>query len=323
MSNSSTASKLDRLIGLQGAKTIVSSLVSSFTETHALLFYGAEGSGKEELARITSHYWLCTSPDPTLGADGTCRGCNAFERGTNADILWIRPLGAGNQITIRQFEPRPPGANEEPITPLLVFMRTPPLLSRNKVVVISQAERMNEAASNTLLKTLEEPPSYLKLILTTTSPGAVRSTILSRVLSVSCSLPSRDEIELAFPKATPDDILMAESAPGRLSKILDHPNAYRDLVKFAHGLLERPRGEALAASEELRGISEKLERTLESGMRAAHAEVLRTLSLIFARDPRFPSSWTAASVQAHSRVLANVNAGLVIDAMFARCLQSQ
>ena len=68
-----------------------------------------------------------------------------------------RPRGR-REHQISQLEHRPD--EKEEYLPLLQFIRTPPLMSRHKVVIIKNAERMVEAASNTLLKTLEEPPPF-------------------------------------------------------------------------------------------------------------------------------------------------------------------
>ena len=223
MSNNSTASRLSRLIGLVGAKRVISSFASSRIDSHSVLFYGPDGAGKDELASIVAGFWLCNSPAAGTGADGTCRSCNACSRATNPDLLLIAPGGAGN-IKISQLEHRPD--EKEEYLPLLQFIRTPPLMSRHKVVIIKNAERMVEAASNTLLKTLEEPPPFLKVILTTPLPGALRATVLSRVLSVACDLASPKELRAAFPDATEDDILLAEQTPGRVAQILHGPAPY-------------------------------------------------------------------------------------------------
>jgi DNA polymerase III subunit delta' len=319
MSSSSTASRLDQLIGLDGAKKAVRSLIRSNFDTHALLLYGVEGCGKNELAQILSGLWLCNEPDHEQGADGECRACGAFARDTNPDVLVVAPRGAGNLIGIGQVEFRKDA--DEPFLSIQEFLRTGPLLSRHKVVIMTSADRMNGSASNSLLKTLEEPPAYAKFVLTTSYTSGVRSTILSRVLAVACSLPTDDEVRRMFPTATEDDLLIAEKAPGRIAKILKNPDPYRDLAAFAKSLPQRRKYEALAVSERFRTVAEKLDAKIHCGARSANAEVTRLLCILCSRDASAPVQWGHSFIEAHERIMMNGNSGLIFDALFAKILQ--
>ena len=79
MLSSSTVSKLDSLVGLAGAKKVIQRLSENDRGIHALLIYGAKGSGKSVLASLLTEMWLCNSPT-SEGADGTCRSCVAYGR---------------------------------------------------------------------------------------------------------------------------------------------------------------------------------------------------------------------------------------------------
>ena len=318
MSNS-TASKLDSLIGLEGAKRVVQKLASGEGNVHAVLFYGIAGSGKEELASTLAQFWLCKSPDEVTGADGTCQACGAFERKSNPDLLRLIPLGASAIIGIKHFHPRPPEKDDDPL-PLLPFMRTGPVMSRHKVAVISDAHRMNADASNALLKILEEPQAHTKLVLTTDSIGGVKPTILSRCLSVACSLPTQEELKARFSEATEEDILISEGAPGRLAGVLGAADTHRAIVRFARGLGGRRKSEALVAADQLRGIAEKIGTAKGLSARAANAETLSLVATVLARDDLGPPGMVQAMIEAHKRVLANGNATIVLDALFAQCL---
>lgn len=285
---------------------------------HAVLFYGAEGSGKEELARILAQYWLCKNPDRSTGADETCQACGAFSRNTNPDLLVIAPIGAGNLILAKQFEAAPNPKEDDPI-PMFHFLRTGPVMSRHKVVLISDAHRMNETSSNSLLKTLEEPHPYTKLILTTPSIGAVRPTILSRCLATACSLPTKEELKQVFPSASDLDFVLSESAPGRLKQMAKSLEHYRAIAHFARSLVGKPGSSALTASEEFRGMAEKLEGK-EGGQRAANAEALALFALVLTREPGLPAEWAQEVAEAHRRILGNASAGIVFDALFAKLL---
>lgn len=295
---------------------MVRRLATGGAGAHAVLLYGARGSGKGTLANLLAQAWLCREPTED-GADGACRACMAFERGNSPDLLRIAPTGNSSIIKVNAITEGKP--SEDNPTPLLDFFRTPPLLSRHKVVVIREAHRMNGDASNALLKTLEEPHPHARLVLTTTSVGAVLPTILSRCLGVACELPREEEVRRMFPEATEDDLRLAEGAPGRVQTILKRKERYRRIADFARGLAKRNPVEALVAAEEFRALCDGLDD--ESGARAANAEGLDLLASFLAREPGADPRWAQMAVEAHRRVVGNVSAPIVFDALFAAMLR--
>jgi hypothetical protein len=260
--------------------------------------------------------WLCREPGPD-GADGVCRACGAFERGASADFLSIAPSGP-SQI-IKQSTITASDDKDAPV-PLNEFFRTAPLMSAHKVVLIEQVHRMNETTFNSILKTLEEPPPHAKLVLTTDSISTIPPTILSRCLGVACELPSRTDVNRLFPRASADDLLLSEGAPGRTAQILEHSDQYRAIVAFARSLKGRPAGAALVASEQFKSICDGLESALDCGARAANAEALESLAVVFARDQEIDPTWTHLTLEAHRRIRGNGGAGLVFDALFSGLL---
>ena len=317
--SSSTASSLDGLIGLRTAKRVVRELAAGKSGVHAVLLYGAPGSGKNVLADLLAQAWLCRHPGPD-GADGTCRPCGAFGRGTNADFLRIEPSGRSAIIGVKAITNDNPGS-EDPPTPLLTFFRTYPLMSRNKVALINSAERMNGTAANAILKTLEEPHPNAKLILTTESIGAILPTILSRCLAIACEAPCEEELRRFFPEATEDEMRMSEGTPGRLRHFVAHRQAYARIADFARSIATRSAGEALVASDGIREAAEGLEKSLGCTARAANAEVLELLAIFLAREPLAPPFWAQAATEAHRRVLQNGAPGIVFDALMVRMLR--
>jgi len=314
--SSSTVSKLDELIGLSTAKNFVRRLAKDDHGIHAILLYGAKGSGKAELCRIITQLWLCNTPGDG-GADGTCRACMAFGRGNSPDFLPIEPQGPSRIIRNEAITNTNPDKDDP--TPLLTFFRTPPMFSRHKVTVILDAHRMNNSSSNALLKTLEEPHPHAKLVLTTDSVGSILPTILSRCLAVACEAPSGTELASAFPDATPDEIRFAEGTPGRLRTVVERRELYRNLLQFAQQLPHRSPGEALIASEAFQGIVEGFQ-IKESGVRAANAEALDALAIYFAREPSCPPTWPQQIIEAHRRIVGNGGSAIVLDALFCGLL---
>jgi DNA polymerase-3 subunit delta' len=315
--SNSTASKLDALLGLESAKRVVRELIGGASGVHAVLLYGAPGSGKNVLADLLSQAWLCREPGPD-GADGTCRACGAYGRGTNADFLRIEPQGPSRIIPVKAITEDSPDSEAQ--VPVISFFRTLPLLSRHKVVLIDSADRMNNASSNALLKTLEEPHPHAKLILTTDTIGAIIPTILSRCLAVACESPAPDVLRAAFPEATEEELRMSEGTPGRLRHLIQHRTAYSRIAALARSMTSRRPGEALVAAEALRQAADGLEKALGCGARAANAEALELLAIYLARDPEAPPQWTQYVAEAHRRIVQNGAAGLVFDALMAKML---
>lgn len=308
MSSSSTASKLARLSGLDGAKRLLMRLARGDAETHAILLYGPEGSGTEELADILAQAWLCLSPGPE-GADGTCRACGAFERGNVSDLLRIDPMGPSRIIRLGQITQK--GKEDEAIVPLREFFLTLPLMARHKVAVIRDAHRMNNDSANALLKTLEEPLPHAKLVMTTDSIGSVLPTILSRCLAVACELPESDQL----PPATADELRLSEGAPGRLRTIQAAPDRYKAITDFGRRLKERRKGEAVRLADDFREIAERIP---AENARAANAEALALLAVWLAREPEINPMWPQLVIEAHRRIQGNGSPGLVFDALFAQ-----
>jgi DNA polymerase III delta prime subunit len=296
---------------LESAKRVVLGLATG-SAVQSVLLYGMEGSGKRKLARILTKAWLCRNPSPDSGACGECQACLAFDRDRSADILWLEPTGPSRIIHLAAISP----AEEKDEYPLSAqhFLRTPPLSAKGKVVVIEDAERLNARAANSLLKTLEEPPSYGRFILLTVSVGSILPTILSRCLGVACEVPSDISGRESWALAT------AGGAPGRADELIDFQHVYRPIYDFALRLASRSREEALIAAEEFAGLADALQAARKTSSRAADAEALQVLAMAYGLASDNKPDSLLAIVEAHRRVLGNGNAGATFDALFATVL---
>lgn len=139
---------------------------------HALLFAGPAGVGKLHAARLLAASLLCEAPGAGMLPCGECRACRQVGAGTHPDLLEATPEEEGKQIRVDQV--RAIGA----------FAATTAQYSGRKVVLLHPADRLNLAASNSLLKTLEEPGAASVLILVSDRPDALLPTIRSRCQSV-------------------------------------------------------------------------------------------------------------------------------------------
>ena len=159
---------------LVGQTHVVQALVNALTQKrlhHAWLFTGTRGVGKTTISRILAKSLNCTGPDGrgdiTARPCGVCRACLDIDAGRFLDYVELD--AASNR-----------GIDE--ITQLLDQAVYKPVTGRFKVYMIDEVHMLTTTAFNAMLKTLEEPPDYLKFVLATTDPQKVPATVLSRCL---------------------------------------------------------------------------------------------------------------------------------------------
>ena len=159
---------------LVGQSHVVRALANALTQQrlhHAYLFTGTRGVGKTTIARILAKSLNCTGPDGQGGITahpcGVCAACRDIDAGRFIDYVELD--AASNR-----------GVDE--ITRLLDQSVYKPVVGRFKVYLIDEVHMLSSHAFNAMLKTLEEPPEYLKFILATTDPQKVPPTVLSRCL---------------------------------------------------------------------------------------------------------------------------------------------
>jgi len=153
--------------------------------SHAFVFTGEKGIGKKTLARFIAKALLCTGDADSSFPCGCCRGCRSFDENVNPDFMVIR--SETKNIVIKQ------------IRDLIDDIVVKPLNHR-KVYVIEDAEKMTVQAQNCLLKTLEEPPNYAKIILTTSNYESLLLTIRSRVVRKHLKPSTIKELKLIAQK---------------------------------------------------------------------------------------------------------------------------
>jgi len=151
------------------------------TLPHALLLSGAHGVGKNHLARLLAHALLCRQRGRDALPCGECRDCQLCAAQTHPDFLQVVPHEAGKVISVDQIR----GVGQ--------YMALKSHAGGYKVVLISPAEQMNLAAANSLLKTLEEPPSDALLILVSSRAATLTATVRSRCQQLSVARPSQQQ----------------------------------------------------------------------------------------------------------------------------------
>lgn len=196
---------------------------------HALLFCGAKGLGKRQLALAFAKTLLCTESQQTKQACGTCRTCKLMQAGTHPDFHLIEPEEEGKNIRI------------DAIRELITQINQTAHLGTYKIVLLAPAEALPVAAANALLKTLEEPPAKTIFILLTQQPSLLFATIRSRCQLITF-YPPKEEAILPWLKASLPDITdhnllakLADNAPFAALAVADE--SYRtQRKKFFHEL---------------------------------------------------------------------------------------
>ncbi len=152
------------LIGQDSIAQTLSLALDSKRLSHAYLFSGLRGSGKTSTARIFSKALICDN-GPTSKPCEVCANCKMAAEGRHMDIIEMDAASSRKIDDIRD---------------LIEHTKYKPASAKYKVFIIDEVHMLTKEAFNALLKTLEEPPEYVKFILATTDPLKLPATILSR-----------------------------------------------------------------------------------------------------------------------------------------------
>lgn len=163
---------------------------------HALLFKGAAGVGKLDLALNFAQSLLCETPLAQGIACETCSSCHWFSQDSHPDFRLIQPdaLSAADDASEKEGGKKPSREiSVDQIRALSSFANLSAHCGGYRVVLIHPAEAMNNNSANALLKTLEEPSENLLFILVSHKPQQLLPTILSRCLSFAVPMPTREQ----------------------------------------------------------------------------------------------------------------------------------
>ncbi|MCX2683682.1 DNA polymerase III subunit gamma/tau [Campylobacter sp. MIT 21-1685] len=168
----------DELVGQKTVSVSLKYALNSGRIAHAYLFSGLRGSGKTSSARIFSRALVCDE-GPNANPCSLCKQCLAALDGKHMDIIEID--AASNR-----------GLDD--IQALIEQTKYSPSMARYKIFIIDEVHMLTSQAANALLKTLEEPPNYVKFILATTDPLKLPATVLSRTQHFRFKQISQSEI---------------------------------------------------------------------------------------------------------------------------------
>jgi DNA polymerase-3 subunit gamma/tau len=156
--------RFEELIGQESISQTLSLALDSKRLSHAYLFSGLRGSGKTSTARIFAKALMCDN-GPTSAPCDVCSHCVMANEGRHIDIIEMDAASSRKIDDIRD---------------LIEHTKYRPAAGAYKIFIIDEVHMLTKEAHNALLKTLEEPPEYVKFILATTDPLKLPPTILSR-----------------------------------------------------------------------------------------------------------------------------------------------
>ena len=233
------------IIGHRRLTTLLARAIERESLPPTLLFAGPSGVGKWAVARATAQAVNClerVSPAGDLAVDacGACRSCDRIARNVHVDVILVEP---DDRASIKI----------DVIRDVLSRTSFRPFEGRRRVVLIREADTLETAAQNSLLKSLEEPPPGTMFIVTTAVPGVLLSTVRSRCMRLRFGRLTSQEVSAALlrdheysEEAARTAAPLADGSLGQALALIDNDlSMFREL---ALGLLQHTAGRADAQS---------------------------------------------------------------------------
>lgn len=231
---------------------------------HAYLLTGTRGIGKTTIARIFAKALECEKGISSHPC-GECETCKAIMAGVFPDVVEIDAASQTKVDDTRQ---------------LLENTKYPPMQARYKIYIIDEVHMLSTSSFNALLKTLEEPPSYVKFILATTDPHKIPTTVLSRCLQFQLHALSLEQISEQIQKVC------------ALESVSCTPEAVRVIARAARGSMR----DALSLCDQAIALGQgRLEASTVYAMLGTIGDVLITDILELLRSPAEVAFGLAAS----------------------------
>jgi len=196
----------ENIIGNKQNKEILNQIITNNNVAHSYMFIGKDSVGKMLFAKEFAKAILCTN---SIKLCNNCKSCIEFDTSNNPDFTIIEP--DGNTVKIDQ------------IRELVKKVYEKPIVSNKKVYIINDSNLMTKEAQNSLLKTLEEPPEYVTIILIASNENLFLPTIKSRCTKIIFNKLSDNEfkeiLEKEYNYANVTDLVL-KIADGSVKKAL-------------------------------------------------------------------------------------------------------
>lgn len=211
----------EQIIGNTKNKQILVNAIANNKISHSYIFTGPKGIGKMLFAEEFAEAILCDNMEKR--PCDKCKSCIEFSNRNHPDITIVDE----QEETIKT----------ETMKNLTKDILEKPLENKKKIYIINNSENMTREAQNTLLKTLEEPPEYIVIILITKNINLLLNTIKSRCIKISFNKLSNEEMNQYFNGSITEDVLkFSEGSIGRALVVKDKKELYQLLDKNIRNL---------------------------------------------------------------------------------------
>ena len=240
------------IIGNQQNKELLKQIIDNNNIAHSYMFIGQESTGKLMFAKEFAKAILCSND---IRPCNSCKSCIEFDTLNNPDFKLITP--DGNNIKIEQIRDLTKAVYEKPI------------VSARKVYIIDDSNLMTKEAQNSLLKTLEEPPEYVTIILICSNENLFLPTIKSRCTKILFNKLSNEELKSVLKEKfnyinIPEIVLkIANGSVERAVELRDKEKEYENIQKVFSNLENINIIDLINNKEELFKDKEEVNKILE------------------------------------------------------------
>lgn len=217
------------IIGNTNVKDYLNKSIAQNNILHSYLFLGTEGIGKLLIAKEFARKILCleTTKDETC----TCKSCTCFKSNNHPDFHIINEEGENVKI--------------EKIREITEKVIEKPIISNRKVYIINDCDKMTKEAQNCLLKTLEEPPEFITIILISSNENIILNTIKSRCMTIKFKNIENSELEnyakniIGYESLSENLLNSFDGSIGKAIKVKDNKEKYDSIDSLINNLEQK------------------------------------------------------------------------------------
>lgn len=234
------------ILGNEKNKDILEKSIKLNKFSHSYIFWGTEGIGKKLIAKEFAKNILCLEQQENCN----CKSCIEFDSDNNPDFQLIEPNEG--KVKIEQIREMQRKVAEKPI------------ISNKKVYIIDNSDTMTTEAQNCLLKTLEEPPEYITIILICSNEDNLLSTIKSRCTRMHFEPINTEDIKKYIKQNYPEQeiseniINLSQGSIGKVIKLNENKNIYENIEKILLSMQNKDLIEIVQMSEEIYKAKEEI-----------------------------------------------------------------